>query len=263
MEGVRPRPLRLRRLAVPVRAAGGGDRRGHRRRLRCPLVRPRPRARGRLPRRRDLAERPGPGRGHPGRRTPPLGRHRGAGGRPPGPDPARHHRGAGQCRTRPARPRPRPRPGERRRLHPRRSRRQQRVRHDRGDHEELLPHALLPHLRTARRHRRGHRRSAGGRGAGARGAGAVPRAAGDQAGDRGRPGARRPDPGQVRDQEHHRLPSRRVPGRLHARRDPARADGRLGGHAGLHRRGRLRHRGAGPRAHQRPALLPPVSYTHL
>jgi len=79
-------------------------------------------SRGGVPRSRDLAQRPGAGRGHPRRRTQALDRRRGPRRRRAGPHRARHDRRPRQCRARPARARARPRPGERDRLHRRRGR---------------------------------------------------------------------------------------------------------------------------------------------
>lgn len=256
VEGLRPGEVRLRREPLPVRAAGRRTSRDHRGRGRGAGVRARPRPPGRLPRRRHQPQRPGPGRGHPGRRATALHRHRGPGRRRAGPHPARHHGGAGQRDPRPVRQDPRARPGQRHRLHRRRGGRQQRLRHDRGHHPQLVPHPRLTDLRAARRHRRRHGRPARGRVPGADRAGAVRGAAGAQGGDRGGSGAHRPHPGQVRDQEHQRLPAGRLPGRRHARRDPAWSHGRLRGHLRLHLRRRLRHPAAGPQGLQRPALLP-------
>ena len=57
---------------------------------------------------------------------------------------------------------------------------------------------------------------------------------------------------EVRDQEHHRLPPVRVPRRRRAGGDLPPPAGGLGGHARLHRRGRVRHRAPRPpRAHRR------------
>ena len=63
------------------------------------------------------------------------------------------------------------------------------------------------------------------------------------------------DRAQVRDQEHDRLPAVRVPGCRHAAGDLPPAGDRIGGDAGLRRRGGVRHRAA-RRAHgARPGLL--------
>ncbi|CAM5433072.1 FAD-binding oxidoreductase [Streptomyces californicus] len=67
-------------------------------------------------------------------------------------------------------------------------------------------------------------------------AGAVRGAAGAEGGDRGGRGADRPHPREVHDQEHQRLPPGRLPRRGDPGGDPAGADGRLRGHLRFHRR---------------------------
>ena len=60
---------------------------------------------------------------------------------------------------------------------------------------------------------------------------------------------------QVRDQEHHRLPAVRVPRRRHTAGDLPAAGRRLGGDAGVRRRGGVRHRPARPPRDDRAGRL--------
>ena len=106
---------------------------------------------------------------------------------------------------------------------------------------------LRPPLGDDDRHRRAGRRRALRRGR----ARAGRRARGDPRRDPRRRRAERAHPAQVRDQEHDRLPALRVPRRRRAAGDLPPPAGRLGGHARLRRRGRLRDRAAaGPHDHR-------------
>ena len=214
--------------------------------------------RRRLPRRRHLAQRPGAGRGHPRRRTPALERASRCSTTAPAPGSGR----APPCCA----PTP-PWPGTAGCSGPIRPARiactlggvvaNNASGHDGRHHPQLLPDARLAHPRPAVAARSwtppdpdadaelAHAEPA-------LCAGLLALKAEIEA-DRG---AGRPDPRQVRDQEHQRLPPGRLPRRRDTGRDPARADGRLRGHPRLPRRDRLRHPAAGPAHLQRAAVLP-------
>ena len=211
---------------------------------------------GDVPRRRDEPVRAVPGRRDPRGGHAPLDRlHRG-GRRSDPAQQAGHDPGPGQRGPEAPRLPARTRPGVEGRLHDRRRRGQQRQRDVLRHGGELLPDAAVDDDRAALGHGRGHG------GAGRRGAPGAGRA-----GDRRRADARSAtailaDPAtadrirdEVPDQEHDRLLDERLPRLRHPGADPAPADGRLRGHARLHRRGGLRHR---PRRRPPPHLADAV-----
>ena len=254
----RPRPLRLGREPLPALPAGRGHGPRRRRRRQGPGLRALARAPRDVPRRRHEPQRPGPDRRHPGRRAPPLvGRRRVEDGGAPraraaaarcsgyanrllrrhghalGPDPAStdiatvggviaNNSGGMRCGTT----------------------------WDSYSTVRSMTLVLASGTVIDTAAPDAEERFAAAEPELARG----PARAARRAARRRRAGRARP--AQVRDQEHDGLPAVRVPRRRHAARDLPPAGRRLGGDAGLRRRGGLRDAARARAHHGLLAALP-------